>query len=572
MDTNLRRVAPNDVGHLPELLKKIRAPYRLAAFGLALLFLVAMAVASARHNALLIDAPTAGGSVEWDFYYSYVRDAMRILELQAPRDEFRGPLYPMVLAASHLLLPFASYFAIAKIISLLSGTLALLAVYLIAEELLGPLHGLAAMLATGALASFGLLSFLAGTDMFFACLSLFTILFLMRALRENASIAPLIAAGALNGLAMTTRWNAAYLLAAVVLAFCCAFDLSPKERARRLAVFLASFGVAVLPMLVLNASLYGNPLHNKNYVNARIAILDGKGPWFDSLSAMVEHDPLHFFKQWGRNVLLNVTAVGREIFPLSVFTVFGILVVLIEGIRKPRLLALLACCAMLFVINAMGPYGTRHYLVAIAVFAIFGAALLERLGSFHGVGKFALSAGLIAWAAACAVLIIASISNFNSVAATEFTRLEEMKMAGVKEAAPLIGDWDGNGDDELGVSRDGNGYKVFYLLDARGESPAKWIVAFGGDKSVSLAGDWDGDGKASIGVFYQGVFFLTNNNASGYAEISSVFGDQDGVPIVGDWDGDGTDTLGTFKDGVFRITNSNSCPIHNSNVHVWQQG
>jgi hypothetical protein len=547
---------------LQNLLTRISRPYRLAALAFALMFLAAMAMASARHNALLIDAPAASGSVEWDFYYSYVRDAMRIAGVQAPRDEFRGPLYPLVLAVAHLLLPFGSYFAIAKVISLVSGALALVAVYLIAEEALGPLYGLAAMVATAAVAAFELLSFLAGTDMFFACLLLFALCFLIRALRQSAPLTPLIASGVLSGLAMCTRWNAVFLPATAVFAFALAFDLPAHERARRLGVFLAAFVVVMLPWLVLNAFLHGNPLHSRNYVNARIGIFDGKGPYFDSLSATIMYDPPHFLRQWGLNIVRNIAAVGKEIFPLSLFAVPGLLVVLLGHRRTPRLLALLACCAMLFVINAIGPYVVRQYLVAIALFAIAGTAFLEWLGSLQRVRAFALSAGLLAWGAACAGLLAASIANLNLVSATELTQLEANKLAGVKPAVPLIGDWDGDGNDDIGVSRDRtNGYKVFYLFDGRGESPAKWIAAFGGENSVPIAGDWDGDGKTSIGVFREGVFFLNNHNASGHAEITSIFGDKDGIPVIGDWDGDGKDSLGTFKDGVFKITNQITSPF-----------
>jgi hypothetical protein len=539
----------------------MRQRYRVAAIAVAFLFLAAMGVASLRHNALLIDAPIASGSVEWDFYYGYVRDAMRIASLEAPRDEFRGPLYPLLLALLHWIFPFASYFVIAKVVTLVSAAGALMAVFLIGEEMLGPLYGLAAMAATACVATFGLLSLLAGTDMFFASLSLLALYFLVLALRRTVHVAPLVAAGAFCGLAMTTRWNAVFLPAGAVLALALALDVPVRERVRRIAMLAVSFAVAMLPWLSLNAFLHGSPLYNRNYLNARLAIFDGNAPWFDSMSATIAYDPAHFFLRWGHNIIANIGAVGRQIAPLLVFVIAGFALILLRGRQRPRVLALVACCAALFALNALGPYVARQYLVAIAIFALAGAVSLEWLASLDRIRKFALPAGLVAWCIVCTILLTASVANLNLVAAAERTLVQASRGAAAKSVAPLVGDWDGDGIDDVGVSRDGNGYTVFYLIPALVEGPARWIAAFGPQKVIPIAGDWDGDGKASIGVFAAGSFFLGNHNASGHAEITSTFGDKDGVPVIGDWNGDGRDSLGSFKDGIFTLTDQIAPPF-----------
>ena len=535
---------------------------RFAALALTLAFLVAMGAASLRHDALLIEAPIASGSVEWDFYYGYVRDAMRIANLEAPRDEFRGPLYPLALAALHFLLTYASYFAIAKAVALISAAGALAAVFLIAKELLGPLYGLLAMAATACAAPFGLLSLLAGTDMAFACLSLLALYFLVLALRPTVSLAPMIFAGVFCGLALCTRWNAAYLPAVAVLAYAFALDIPPRERLRRVGVFMAAFTLMTLPWLGFNAFLHGSPFYNRNYANARLAIFDGNAPWFDSLSDMIAYDPALFFRRWMRNVMINILAVGKQLFPLSLLATAGFAVILLRIRRRPRLFALVVSCLALFVVNAIGPYVVRQYLVSIALFAVAGAAFVEWLASFARARAAAWVAGLVAWAAICCTLLWTSVANLNAVAAAERTLVEAKHRSAAKPAVPIVGDWDGDGIDDVGASRAAKGYTVFYLLPAGVESPARWIAAFGPQNAIPIAGDWDGDGKASIGVFAGGAFFLGNHNASGNAEVTATFGDKNAMPVIGDWNGDGSDSLGSFKDGIFAITDQIAPPFN----------
>ncbi len=70
---------------------------------------------------------------------------------------------------------------------------------------------------------------------------------------------------------------------------------------------------------------------------------------------------------------------------------------------------------------------------------------------------------------------------------------------GTPEALPVVGDWDGDGIDNIGVYVAGHWY-----LDRNGDGiwteDDLW-AELGGEKDQPVAGDWDGDGKADIGIF-----------------------------------------------------------------------
>jgi hypothetical protein len=77
---------------------------------------------------------------------------------------------------------------------------------------------------------------------------------------------------------------------------------------------------------------------------------------------------------------------------------------------------------------------------------------------------------------------------------------------------------------------------------------------------VGIAGDWNGDGKDTVGVFRpsNGVIFLKNTNATGYADIAINYGIGGDKPVTGDWNNDGKDTIGVLRGNTFLLRNSNT--------------
>ena len=73
------------------------------------------------------------------------------------------------------------------------------------------------------------------------------------------------------------------------------------------------------------------------------------------------------------------------------------------------------------------------------------------------------------------------------------------------------------------------------------------VVAYGNPDATPLVGDWDGDGTDNIGVRMGNVFFFRTSPVTADTETTTsvAYGNGTGeIPIVGDWNGDGTDTQG----------------------------
>lgn len=145
----------------------------------------------------------------------------------------------------------------------------------------------------------------------------------------------------------------------------------------------------------------------------------------------------------------------------------------------------------------------------------------------------------------------------------------------------VIGDWDGDGDQTVGVARkDPNSLnKVWYLRNIHAGGAVDITVSFGHYMDIPVVGDWDGDGDETIGVFkpaqsggQEAVWALNNTNDNdGTPDITVNYGGFGDEPAVGDWDGDGDTTIGVFRPAptsgaesrwILRNANSNGPPAY----------
>jgi hypothetical protein len=121
---------------------------------------------------------------------------------------------------------------------------------------------------------------------------------------------------------------------------------------------------------------------------------------------------------------------------------------------------------------------------------------------------------------------------------------------------PLVGDWNGDGYDEIGSY---NPTKLNFYLDYNGSGT--WDGRAGGDllyrlggktTDLPIVGDWNGDGMDEIGVF-RNRNFLIDYNANGHWDKQAggdqvfAFGAFGDLPIIGDWNGDGGDDIGSYR-------------------------
>ena len=131
---------------------------------------------------------------------------------------------------------------------------------------------------------------------------------------------------------------------------------------------------------------------------------------------------------------------------------------------------------------------------------------------------------------------------------------------GWQSAIAVVGDWNGDGKSEVGVwATDATGQGWWYL-DVNGNgvwdaTDAAAKIAFGWQGSTPVVGDWNGDGKDEVGVWAttaagQGWWYRdVNGNGTWDATDTAAkfaFGWQGSTPVVGDWSGDGKDEVGVW--------------------------
>jgi len=117
---------------------------------------------------------------------------------------------------------------------------------------------------------------------------------------------------------------------------------------------------------------------------------------------------------------------------------------------------------------------------------------------------------------------------------------------------PIVGDWNGDGHDSIGVFRNG----IWYLRNTLTSGVADIILSFGNPGDIPVVGDWDGDGIDGIGVVRNGVWYLRNTLTSGIAETTLSYGNPGDHPIVGRWQAGAThDGVGIVRNGMWYLRN-----------------
>jgi hypothetical protein len=109
---------------------------------------------------------------------------------------------------------------------------------------------------------------------------------------------------------------------------------------------------------------------------------------------------------------------------------------------------------------------------------------------------------------------------------------------------PIVGDWSGTGNEEIGVFRPSTGE---WVLDLNGNGSfdncnRDACLSFGQSGDLPVVGDWDNSGKTKIGVFRPstGEWFL-DLNGNGTLDNCTIdaclgpFGQQGDLPVVGKW-------------------------------------
>jgi hypothetical protein len=133
---------------------------------------------------------------------------------------------------------------------------------------------------------------------------------------------------------------------------------------------------------------------------------------------------------------------------------------------------------------------------------------------------------------------------------------------------PAAGDWNGDGQTDLAIFRDGTFIlarldSIFDCLLCPSLVVADVVgsVSFGQAGDLPVAGDWNGDGKDDVGVFRpgpdQGTFLLRVPQEVQLCSVcpphtvfitqTAVFGAAGQFPVAGDWLGKTRDGFGVFQ-------------------------
>ncbi len=125
-------------------------------------------------------------------------------------------------------------------------------------------------------------------------------------------------------------------------------------------------------------------------------------------------------------------------------------------------------------------------------------------------------------------------------------------------SVPLVGDFNGDGNTDVGIYLPALDQFALNDLNPQGQSIGQSIFTYGfhtgGVYSVPLVGDFNRDGTTDVGIYVptQDFFALDNLGVNGQSIGQNVFtyGFHDGgtfaVPIVGDFNGDGTTDVGVY--------------------------
>ncbi|MFQ5523988.1 MAG: M15 family metallopeptidase [Acidimicrobiia bacterium] len=133
---------------------------------------------------------------------------------------------------------------------------------------------------------------------------------------------------------------------------------------------------------------------------------------------------------------------------------------------------------------------------------------------------------------------------------------------------PLAGDFDGDGCDTVSIYRPSEGR--FYIINKLGSGDnglgaAEFSFLFGDLGDKPFVGDFDGDGLDEVGLHREstGRVYFRLTLTTGVADLDFIFGNPGDLLVAGDWNGDGIDTPAIFRpsDGNWYLRLSNSSGV-----------
>jgi len=181
--------------------------YKYTGLSIALLYFLVLLIVSLMYHKV------GDYGVETDFFWSYVPGAKSFLNGTIKIDQFRGPLYPMILGIFNLV--FSNYFLSGVLLGIISGSLVIFFNFELIKKIFTPQLAFFATLILAVNPIFVQYTYSAGTDMVFNALATGTLFFFFR--EKDLNYKNLIIAGVLGGLSYLTRYNGVFLLGFIVI-------------------------------------------------------------------------------------------------------------------------------------------------------------------------------------------------------------------------------------------------------------------------------------------------------------------------------------------------------------------
>jgi hypothetical protein len=113
---------------------------------------------------------------------------------------------------------------------------------------------------------------------------------------------------------------------------------------------------------------------------------------------------------------------------------------------------------------------------------------------------------------------------------------------------PVVGDWNGDQIDTIGVYR--NNVGVFFLSDSNSVPSVAYSFVFGNPGDQPFAGKWTADMIGSGAGVYRdtnGILYQKKQLVTGISDYFAIFGNPGDQPIAGDWNGNGLDSIGIYR-------------------------
>jgi 4-amino-4-deoxy-L-arabinose transferase-like glycosyltransferase len=340
--------------------------------------------------------------VETDFYWSYAPEAQKILAGELPIEDFRGPGYPIALAAFGL--ATSDLFRAGVVIATLSAAIVIFFVFSLMQRLFRPDVAFVVVLFVALNTTFVQYSYTVGTDMMFCALVSASVFFLLNDTERRWR--SVLLSALFSGLAYLTRYNGIYVVGAVpvVLLLVNPFQLSWGERLKTCALYLTVFFLVITPWGLYCVQERGSFFYNKNYLNIAYEMF-GKDRigweqfWsvesqrYTSLTQVVFTDLNLFLK----TILMNiVTHAGGDLLKLvgpytGLFSVIGV-VALLKRRTDKRVVSYFVLAGGFFVVLLFVFYGERFSLFLLPAYITLALIGLgeQRIASLNLFGRVRL--------------------------------------------------------------------------------------------------------------------------------------------------------------------------------------